>query len=176
MSPPVIRLGLRHKRLLHAAFALLWASGALWLVFHYFLRVPGEFGETAHPLEQWWLRLHGLTAMLALVALGSLATNHMRLAWGRRKNLASGLAMLGFLVWLAATGYALYYFSSDGNAAWLPPLHWAAGLVLPAGLALHVLAGRQRRPRRQARPHHAPVLRVVGADPLPRQGSRKASP
>lgn len=176
MSPPVIRLGQRHKRLLHAAFALLWTSGALWLVFHYFLQSEGDFGPRPHALENWWLRLHGLMAMLALVALGSLATNHMRLAWGRRKNLASGLAMLGYLAWLAASGYALYYFTSDGNAAWLPLVHWVAGLALPAGLALHVLAGRQRRPRKHTRRHHAPVLRVVGADSLPHTASRKASP
>lgn len=176
MSPPIIRLGQRHKRLLHAAFALLWTSGVLWLVFHYFLQSAGDFGPRPHPLENWWLRLHGLAAMLALVALGSVATNHMRLAWGRRRNLASGLAMLGYLISLAATGYALYYFSSDTNAIWLPLLHWGAGLALPVGLAFHVLVGRQRQPRRQHHPHRAPILRVVGAEPLPSNASRKASP
>ena len=175
MTPPIIRLGLRHKRLLYAVFALLWTSGALWLVFHYFLQSPSDFGSRPHPLENWWLRLHGLAAMLALVAFGSVATNHMRLAWGRRRNLASGLAMLGYLISLAATGYALYYFSSDDNAVWLPLLHWVAGLVLPAGLAFHVLSGRQCPPRKQIRPHRAPVLRVVGAEPLPTNASRKAS-
>ena len=49
MSQAIIRLGPRHKKLLYAGFALLWTSGALWLAFHYFLRVEGDFGPEAHP-------------------------------------------------------------------------------------------------------------------------------
>lgn len=176
MSAPIIRLGSRHKRLAYAAFTLLWTSGALWLLFHYFFRVEGDFGPTAHPLEAWWLRLHGLMAMLALLAIGSLATHHMRLAWSRRKNLRTGLPMLVLTAWLAATGYALYYFASDDNAAWLPLLHWIAGLALPGWLSIHVLAGRQRPRRAAARPYHAPTLRVVEAPPVRAQASGKASP
>src|SRR5512139_106729 len=71
MSKAIIRLGPRHKKLLYAGFALLWLSGALWLAFHYFFRIEGEFGPKPHPLEAWWLhpleawwlRLHGLMAM-----------------------------------------------------------------------------------------------------------------
>lgn len=173
MSAPIIRLGSRHKRLAYAAFLLLWASGALWLLFHYFFRVEGDFGPEAHPLEAWWLRLHGLMAMLTLVAIGSLATNHMRLAWNRRKNLRTGLPMLAMTAWLTATGYALYYFSSDDNAAWLPLLHWAAGLALPGLLSTHVLAGRQRSPRATTRPRRAPILRGVDATSVHSQAGRK---
>lgn len=161
MSAPIIRLGSRHKRLAYAAFGLLWASGGLWLVFHYFLASDGDFGPEAHPLGVWWLRLHGLAAMAALVATGSLATHHMPLAWVRRKNLRTGLPMLALTAWLAATGYALYYFSGDDNAAWLPPLHWIAGLPLPAWLAVHVLAGRKRaHPRRTPAQHAGATVAV----------------
>ncbi|MFZ3042905.1 MAG: hypothetical protein WA108_14150 [Thiobacillus sp.] len=175
MSAPIIRLGSRHKRLAYAAFLLVWASGALWLLFHYFFRVEGDFGPEAHPLEAWWLRLHGLMAMLTLVAIGSLATHHIRLAWNRRKNLRTGLPMLAMAAWLAATGYALYYFSSDDNAAWLPLLHWAAGLALPGLLSIHVLAGRQRSPRATIRPRRAPTLRVVDATSVHIQAGKKTS-
>ena len=176
MSAPIIRLGSRHKRLAYAAFGLLWASGALWLLFHYFFRTEGDFGLEAHPLEAWWLRLHGLMAMLALVATGSLATNHMRLAWSRRKNLRTGLPMLAMTAWLAATGYAMYYFASDDNAAWLPLLHWIAGLALPGWLSVHVLAGRRRSLRTTARPRRAPSLRVVEATSVHPHAGRKTSP
>lgn len=147
MSHPVIRLGAHHKRLSYATFALLWTSGALWILFHYFFGTEGEFGPEPHPLEIWWLRLHGLAAMLTLVIVGTLVTDHVRLGWQRRKNRRTGAPMLALLAWLAATGYALYYFSSDENAAWLPVFHWAAGLALPLALGVHVLASRQRRPR-----------------------------
>ena len=161
MSKAIIRLGPRHKSSLYAGFALLWLSGALWLTFHYFLRVEGEFGPEAHPLEAWWLRLHGLMAMLALALAGSLAPNHIRLAWNRRRNHRSGLPMLALTVWLAATGYALYYFSSDDNAAWLPPLHWIAGLALPLLLGLHIRLGRRRALPRVNQPQHPQQRHVV---------------
>ena len=163
MKPPVIRLAPGHKRLVYAVFALLWTSGALWLAFHYFFAVEGDFGPVPHPLEKWWLRLHGLAAMFALVASGSLATNHMRLAWAQKKNRATGLLMLVLITWLAATGYALYYFSTDANAAWLPLLHWAAGLALPFALAVHIVAGR--RARRCAMPTYQPAARAHAATP-----------
>lgn len=176
MSAPIIRLGPRHKRLTYATFVLLWTSGVLWLLFHYFLRAEGDFGPIAHPLEAWWLRLHGLAAMLALVAVGSIATHHMRLAWNRKKNRHTGMSMLALNAWLAVTGYALYYFSSDDNAAWLPLLHWVVGLALPFALVLHVLVGRQRTPRATRRPRHAPTQRVVDAAPIHPHASRTASP
>jgi hypothetical protein len=161
MSKAVIRLGSRHKTSLYAGFALLWLSGALWLAFHYFFRMEGEFGAEAHPLEAWWLRLHGLMAMAALALAGSLAPNHIRLAWNRRRNHRSGLPMLALTVWLAATGYALYYFSSDDNAAWLPPLHWIAGLALPLLLGLHIRLGRRRAQPRVNQPQYPPQRHIA---------------
>ena len=168
MSQAIIRLGSLHKKLLYAGFSLLWTSGALWLVFHYFLRIEGDFGPEAHPLEAWWLRLHGLMAMATLVLGGSLAPNHMRLAWNRRKNMRSGAPMLALTVWLTARGYALYYFSTDDNAAWLPLLHWIAGLALHVILVMQIHIGRRRAPRTAKRAHQPLQLHVV-AQPHPRK-------
>ena len=139
-----IRFPPQHKRSLYAVFMLLWVSGALWLTFHYFLRVPSEFGVQAHPLESWWLRLHGLASFAALIALGSVLPVHARRAWQLKKNRATGLSMKIIFIWLAATGYALYYFASEANEAWLPLLHWVVGLALPLLLILHIRRGRAR--------------------------------
>ena len=159
--PLPIRLGHQHKRILYAVFLLLWASGALWLAFHYFLRVPGEFGEVAHPLEKWWLRLHGLMAFAMLVAIGSVLPIHARRAWQLKKNRRTGLAIKGVLLWMALTGYALYYFASDANEAWLPLLHWIAGLSLPLVLLLHISRGRARGRKQVTTSHAPPELAVV---------------
>ena len=145
--PQPIRLGARHKRALYAVFLVLWGSGALWLLFHYFLRVAGEFGDAAHPLEAWWLRLHGLAGFAALVTVGTVLPVHARRAWQIDRNRRSGLAMKACLLWLAATGYALYYFASEANEAWLPLAHWVVGLALPLAGLLHVRLGRRRAPR-----------------------------
>ncbi len=145
--PLPIRLGNRHKRLLYAVIGALWASGALWLLFHYFLRVEGDFGPEAHPLEAWWLRLHGLAAFAALVAIGSILPIHARRAWQLNKNRRSGLMMKLYFLWLALTGYALYYFLSESSEAWLPLAHWIPGLALPLAALSHIRLGRRRSAR-----------------------------
>ena len=175
MSHAVIRLGARHKKMLYTGLALLWASGALWLLFHYFFQAEGDFGPEPHGLESWWLRLHGLAAMLALMLLGSLLPNHVKLAWTRRKNRRTGLPMLAVWGWLAATGYALYYFSSDANAAWLPLLHWGVGLTLPALLVVHLKQVRRRSTRSAPQPITAPSLRVVSAARPSSQPARQSA-
>lgn len=138
-----VKLGPRHKRTLYQVFLALWGSGALWLLFHHFLRVAGEFGDAAHPLEAWWLRLHGLAAFTALIAVGSVLPMHAQRWWQVGRNRGSGLAIKLWLAWLAATGYALYYFASEANEAWLPAAHWIAGLALPLAGLIHVRRGRR---------------------------------
>lgn len=148
-----IRLTPRHRRWVLGCFATLWVSGVLWLLFHYFLAVPGAFGPRPHMLENWWLRLHGLAMMAALVVIGTTWIHHAHKAWRLDKNRVLGGAIVAYLAWLAATGYALYYFSSDANEPWLPLLHWVPGLALPAIGAAHILAGRkQTAARRSADP------------------------
>lgn len=139
-----IRFSRAHRRWLTGVFSLLWGSGTLWLVFHYFQAVDGEFGPRPHALEKWWLRLHGLMAFAALFAVGTVLQAHALRAWPLRKNRITGLSMKGALAWLAVTGYALYYFADPETRPWLPWLHWVAGLGLPAFIALHVLRGRRR--------------------------------
>ena len=149
MHPP-IRLGARHRRAIYASFALLWLTGTLWLLFHYFLQHTGPFGSEPHALEAWWLRLHGLMMMAVLVAAGSVVVHHAARAWQLGKNRRAGALLTGMLLWLAVSGYALYYFSIDDNRAWLPLLHWLPGLMLPLTIAHHVRRSQQRRI------HHAP--------------------
>lgn len=149
VSPP-LRLSRSHERWTYGIVALLWGSGVLWLLFHYFAQVDGRFGPRPHPLQAWWLRLHGLAMMLALATFGSVFVHHVRRAWQLKRNRRAGgvLAVCG--LWLTATGYALYYFADDGNAAWLPLLHWIPGLLLPIALAAHIVVGRRRPARNNA--------------------------
>ena len=150
---PTIRFSRFHRQALYSVFTLLWVSGALWLVFHYFLQMPGDFGNRAHPLERWWLRLHGLVVFAMLVAVGSVLPVHARQAWKLKRNLLSGLSMKLVVLWLAGTGYALYYFASEANQSWLALLHWAVGLPLPLLIAFHARHRYRRpQPRGAARP------------------------
>lgn len=157
--PLPIRFPKGHKYTLYGVICLLWLSGVTWLGFHYFLRVTGEFGETANPLEIWWMRLHGLMGFAVLVAIGSVLPVHARRAWHLKKNRLTGFAMEAVFLWMALTGYALYYFSSDGNEAWLPLLHWMVGLVLPLMLGLHIWRGRLGK-----RIAFNPLMQISGAE------------
>ncbi len=143
-----MRLAQRHKRWVYWSVAMLFASGALWLLFHYFVRVHGEFGETPHPLEVWWLRLHGAAAMLVLIVVGSLLPVHIRVGWHQRRNLAAGVPLLALALLLALTGYALYYFGGEESRGWISVIHWAAGLVAGGVLVWHVIAGHADAARR----------------------------
>ncbi len=143
-TPMPIRFAGSHKKILYSVFTLLWLSGTLWLVFHYFMRVEGEFGITPHRAEIWWLRLHGLMVFVALVALGTVLPVHAKRAWQLKKNRQSGVVMKSLFLWLAVSGYALYYFASDSNENWLPVLHWGAGISVPFVIAMHIRMGRKR--------------------------------
>ena len=142
-----MRLSRGHLRWVYWSSVLLFATGALWLLFHYFVRVHGEFGDRPHALEIWWLRLHGAAAMLTLLVLGSLVPIHVRRGWHQRKNLLAG-AILGTLaVTLIASGYALYYFGGEDVRPWISALHWLIGLSAPLVLTWHIWRGRQHRKR-----------------------------
>ena len=137
-----MRLSTDHRNWVYAAAAALFATGALWLVFHYFGRVQGEFGPAPHPLEHWWLRLHGGLAMLCLVLVGSLLPIHMRRGWHQRRNLRPGITLVATVLLLTLSGYGLYYFGSEQARPWISLFHWSIGLAAPAVMIWHVISGR----------------------------------
>ncbi len=122
--------------------AFLFATGALWLVFHYFIRAQGEFGPGPHPLEHWWLRLHGAAAMLALVVVGSLLPIHVRRGWHQRRNLPLGVALVSAVLLLTVSGYALYYAGGEQARTWISLFHWIVGLASPMVMVWHMANGR----------------------------------
>jgi hypothetical protein len=148
--PHSFGLGVPHtrRRLLYAAFALAFASGVAWLVFHYWLQQPGEFGPEPHALEIWWLRLHGAAAFVLLWFAGILWGTHARPAlkheadWKR-----SGLGVLGVLLALAASGYLLYYLVDDTWRDIARIVHWSLGLALAIPLGIHIVGVRRARRR-----------------------------
>ena len=138
-----IQLERWHRVSLYFVFAMLTLSGALWLVFHYFVLVPGAFGLRHHPLEIWCLKLHGAFAMLALLFVGSLMAHHVKRAWHLRRNRASGTIAVAVNAFLIATGYLLYYFGGEDTRPWISALHWGVGMAIPIVLFLHIRFGRR---------------------------------
>jgi hypothetical protein len=143
LRPVRVRLADWHRSAVYVVVALVTASGAGWLVCHYLLAPASEDGPLPHPLEGFWLSLHGVTATLAVFAFGSLLTIHMVRAWALRRSRGGGALLTGALLLLTLSGLGLYYV---GDEAWREALglgHWLLGIALPAILVLHVWLGRR---------------------------------
>ena len=137
------RLSRGQRTATYVAFCSAWFTGAMWLLFHYFLQQQAEFGVEPHPLEHWWLRLHGLCAFVLLWLGGLLWALHVKpgMRWPRRRR--SGLAIAVVFCALAATGYCLYYVDEGAFRDAAGVAHWIIGLGLAAPVALHALPKRR---------------------------------
>lgn len=139
------KIGARARLTINLIGAGLWASGGFWLIFHYFLRRPGEWGPEPHVLEPYWLGLHGAFAFVALTTIGLVWGVHIVKAWPTRRRRWSGPVLFAWLLALSITGYLLLYVGDDGVWALLSPAHWIAGLALPAIYGAHRLIRAIRR-------------------------------
>lgn len=136
----------------------LFLTGAIWLVFHYFVRIEGAFGPGPHPLERWWLRLHGAAAFAMLFLLGTIAVTHARQAWAAHRNRVTGAIMASLNALLVVTGYLLYYSGGEMSRETISVMHWVLGLGFPLVIIAHVLKGRAlRRSAGSAIRRQAPV-------------------
>ncbi len=131
-----MRLSARFRATLYAVVAVLFVTGTVWLALD-----RAVWPETSTYL----LRVHGGAAMAMLVLLGALLPLHMRIAWRRRRNLASGLVMLGANAVLGLTAFGLYYTGSETLRHWTSDLHLVIGFALPVLIVGHVVLGHRSR-------------------------------
>ena len=133
--------------------ALLWASGAGWLVAHHWLVRPGDYGPVPSPVEPWALRLHGGCGYAAVALLGLLWGVHIGPRWRMRRARLSGALLVSVTLVLTGSGWLLYYVADDDWRAGIAQLHWLLGLAgLPVFLA-HRLTARGRARRGRAAPN-----------------------
>ncbi|HLJ63988.1 MAG TPA: hypothetical protein VKT70_07775 [Stellaceae bacterium] len=122
-----MRLNPIFRLFFYLTFAVLIASGVAWFLFEPF------------PLM---LALHGGSAMLFLLALGSMLPLHLLPAWGSGKNLATGLFMGAAMLILIVSAHGLYYLGSETLRGWASEIHLWVGLAVPILLVVHILIGR----------------------------------
>lgn len=140
------RINRRYRALLSFVGLGTWVTGGLWLCFHYFFVQKGEFGPTPHPMEAWWLKLHGAFAFAIVWMFGLVWGIHVSKALPHRRRKPSGLTLISVLVALTVTGYLLYYAGSETLRPVISVAHWAIGLASPIAFLLH----RGRRRKRKA--------------------------
>ncbi len=152
-----VKLSRRHKTIFYSVTSAVWLTGALWLYFRWRGGVTGsEWGEVRHPGESLMLKTHGAAAMVFLASLGAVVPVHMKRGWRQRRNRFSGLFMACYSVFLAATGWYLYYGAGEAARALVSAAHWGAGILLPALIAGHVFLGRRTRGvKEDRRPDHS---------------------
>jgi hypothetical protein len=127
-----------------------WLTGAVWLIFHYFIKKVDQFGfENVHPAEKWWLIAHASFAFAAMWLFGVLWPGHVKKSWNAHIRRWSGGTLFGVTLWLSLTGFALYYIGSDAWRSWTSLSHWIAGLAALAAFLWHLIT-RTPRGGRQA--------------------------
>ncbi len=163
------RLSRRISAALLATLAALWLTGAAWLLLHYILAKPDEFGVIRHPLESPTVLAHGVLALAALFLLGWFAGRHAGAASSGRR-VASGWLLTLPLAVLVVAGCAQLFVTSAPLQSALAAVHWVLGLALLLPLLVH--ARRASAASREGAAHHG----ERGPGPLPfRHGARRGA-
>ena len=105
-------------------------TGTAYLLGHEFQIQRALLGT--HSVLVW----HGVFAMLASIALGSILPFHLKAGLKSKKKLLSGLSQLGFLLTLLISGALLYYGPAELRESVILT-HWLVGLIFFAVFLLH---------------------------------------
>jgi hypothetical protein len=125
-----------------------WLTGAVWLLFHYFIKQVDQFGfANAHPGEKWTLMAHAAFAFFAMWLFGVLWPAHVKKSWNAKIRRWSGGTLFGVTAWLSISGLALYYIGSDFWRTWTSLGHWIIGLAGAIAFAVHLLTRTPRHDR-----------------------------
>ncbi len=130
-------------RLLVWSGAVLWVTGAAWLLLHFFGQRQGEFGPETNPAEPWTMRLHGAALVAALLGAGGLLVAHVWRGWSYHSQRVHGVILVAVTTLLILTGYLLYYASDEWGRPAISAMHWALGLAAPVPFLWHYRSGRR---------------------------------
>ena len=111
-------------------------TGTAYLLGHEFHLERAVLG--AHMVLAW----HGVAAMLALMALGSVLPFHLKAGLKSKRKLWSGLSQLAFLATLLISGAMLYYGPEEIRDMVISA-HWMTGLAFFAIFLLHGLYAKK---------------------------------
>jgi hypothetical protein len=82
------------------------------------------------------LAIHGISAMAAIIALGSILPVHLKVGLNSKKSLISGLSQLGLMLFLVITSGLLYYGPEDIRDP-VVLFHWVSGLIFISFFLFH---------------------------------------
>ena len=130
---------------LYGTSLAVWLTGAVWLIFRYFIQATDSFGfASPHPAQKWWLIGHAVTSFYGLWWFGLLWPNHVKKSWKAHIRRWTGGVIFGCTAWLALSGCALYYIGNEEVRSWFSLSHWVVGLAALVAFVVHL---RTRTPR-----------------------------
>jgi predicted small integral membrane protein len=136
-----LRLKSSFRLAIYAAFAVLFLTGAGWLLADWQKDISSD--EIWQQILAYLLMVHGGAAMVMLLLLGALTPLHAMRAWRSRKNRVSGSVMVTLNTVLIVTAFGLYYLGSETVRPWMSWTHIAAGFSLPLLFPVHIFLGRR---------------------------------
>lgn len=136
-----MRLKASFRFAIYGAFAVLFLTGAGWLVADWQKNAAGD--EVWQQAAANMLMVHGGAAMLALLLVGALIPVHLLRAWRSRKNRVSGSIMAAFNAVLIVTAFGLYYLGSEAVRPWMSWIHLGTGIWLALMFPVHIWLGRR---------------------------------
>jgi hypothetical protein len=105
-------------------------TGIVYLIGHEFHIERAVLGT--HSVLAW----HGIAAILATLALGSVLPFHLKAGLKSKRKLWSGLSQLAFLATLLVSGTLLYYGPAEIRDE-VVATHWMMGITFFAIFLLH---------------------------------------
>ena len=108
-------------------------TGVIYLLGHQFQIQRAVLGT--HSI----LAAHGIAAMLATLAIGSVLPFHIKAGYKSRKQWWSGFSQIGFLAVLLISGALLYYGPGEIRD-FVIEIHWIVGLLFLSIFMLHAFS------------------------------------
>jgi hypothetical protein len=129
------------RMLLHAAVALMTATGAIFAWTKYFLTPPDEFALANHPLQPWMLAAHVVLAPLLVFAVGWIFGDHIlvKLGMSNAPKRKSGIWTMVMLAPMVLSGYLLQVLTDDALRDAMRWAHWISSAFFAAGYAVHLI-------------------------------------
>jgi hypothetical protein len=140
-----LKIPLGYRLVIFVTLTISWFTGVGFFVLDRFFEIEGEFGTEKHPFLTPALTIHGASAFLMMIWFGSLLSAHVPMGWRTRRLRFWGVSIVVGFSAQTLTAYLLYYLSNEAAREVVQWVHLIVGIVLPAVIVGHVLAGRLGR-------------------------------